>query len=80
MKIVITTVQIPFITGGAEVLASALRDQIRQRGHEAEIVALPFKWYPPKRILGCMLGARLVDLTEVNGTPIDRVIALKFPA
>lgn len=80
MKIAITTVQIPFITGGAEVLASALRDQLRLRGHEVEIVALPFKWYPPKRILDCMLGARLVDLTEVNGVPIDRVIALKFPA
>jgi len=45
-----------------------------------DIVALPFKWYPPKRIIDCMLGSRLVDLTEVNGLPIDRVIALKFPA
>lgn len=80
MKVAITTVQIPFITGGAEVLASSLRDQLRQRGHEAEIVSVPFKWYPPERILDCMLAARLVDLTEVNGTPIDRVISLKFPA
>jgi glycosyltransferase involved in cell wall biosynthesis len=80
MKVAIVTVQIPFITGGAEVLASSLREQLRVRGHEAEIIALPFKWYPPGRILDCMLGARLVDLTEVNGTRIDRLIALKFPA
>lgn len=80
MKVAIVTVQIPFITGGAEILATSLRDQLRARHHETEIVALPFKWYPPGRILDCMLGARLADLTEVNGIPIDRLIALKFPA
>jgi len=80
MKIAIVSVQIPFITGGAEVLAHSLRDQLQRRQHEVEIVTLPFKWYPPGHILECMLGARLIDLSEVNGTRIDRVIALKFPA
>ena len=80
MRVVIATTQVPFIRGGAEILAEGLRDAIAMEGHQAEIVTLPFKWYPPERILDHMLACRLMDLTESNGTPIDRVIGLKFPA
>ena len=80
MRVAIATVQVPFISGGAEILAASLVRELRVRGHEAEIVSMPFKWYPPDRILDCMLMSRLIDLTEVNGMAIDRVIALKFPA
>jgi glycosyltransferase involved in cell wall biosynthesis len=80
LKIGIATVQVPFITGGAETLAVSLRAELMKRGFEADIISIPFKWYPPERILDCMLMGRLMDLSEVNGTKIDRVIALKFPA
>lgn len=80
MKICILTVQVPFITGGAELHAEALKEELVKRRYETEIVRLPFKWYPPERLLDCMLAARLVDLEEVNGKKIDRLIALKFPA
>jgi hypothetical protein len=80
MRVVIATVQVPFIRGGAEILAEGLRDAFRAHGHEAEIVTVPFKWYPPERILDHMLACRLLDLTEVAGTPVDRIIGLKFPA
>jgi glycosyltransferase involved in cell wall biosynthesis len=80
MKIAIVTVQVPFISGGAEIHAESLQRELRARGHEAEIVTIPFKWYPPERLLDCMAMARLIDLTEVNGQQIDKVIALKFPA
>jgi glycosyltransferase involved in cell wall biosynthesis len=80
MRILIATAQVPFITGGAESLADGLRDALRAAGHEAEIVAIPFKWYPPERILDHMLACRLLDLTEVAGTPVDLLIGLKFPA
>src|SRR5919108_6065289 len=80
MKILITTVQVPFIRGGAEILAEGLRDALRSEGHEAEIVAIPFKWYPPERILDQMLACRLLDLTGSAGTPVDRLMGLKFPA
>lgn len=60
--------------------AAALQVELIRRKCEAEIVTLPFKWYPPERLLDCMMMARLADLTETNGTAIDRVIALKFPA
>src|SRR5215218_7753942 len=80
MRILITTVQVPFIRGGAEILAEGLRDALRSEGHQPEIVAIPFKWYPPERILDHMLAGRLLDLTETSGVCVDRVIGLKFPA
>jgi glycosyltransferase involved in cell wall biosynthesis len=80
MRIVIATTQVPFVWGGAEILAEGLLQALRKEGHTAEIVAIPFKWYPPERILDHMLASRLLDITESMGTPVDRVIGLKFPA
>lgn len=80
MHILIMTTQVPFVQGGAEVHARSLLNALRSVGHQAEIVAIPFKWYPPERMLDNMLACRLMDLTEANGRTIDRVIGLKFPA
>ncbi len=80
MRIAIATVQVPFITGGAEILADMLKEELRKRGHQAEIITIPFKWYPGETLMNCMMMGRMVDLTEVNGEKIDRVIAMKFPA
>ena len=80
MRILIATTHVPFIRGGAELLAEDLRDELRAAGHTAEIVAIPFKWYPPEKILEHMLACRLLDLSEVAGTPVDLLIGLKFPA
>ena len=80
MKICILSVQVPFLTGGAESLAHALKRELERRRFAVEIVLLPFKWYPPGQLLNCMLMSRLADLTEVNGMMIDRLITLKFPA
>lgn len=80
MRILIATTQVPFIRGGAEVHAEGLRNALLAAGHECEIVGVPFKWYPPEKILDHMLACRLLDLTEVMGTPVDLLIGLKFPA
>ncbi|HKZ81768.1 MAG TPA: glycosyltransferase family 4 protein [Pyrinomonadaceae bacterium] len=80
MRILIATTHVPFIRGGAEVHAEGLRDALLRAGHEAEIVAIPFKWYPPQSVLDHMLACRLLDLSEVMGTPVDLMIGLKFPA
>lgn len=80
MRILITTVHVPFVRGGAEILADGLRDALVAAGHAAEIVAVPFKDYPPERIPDQMLACRLLDLTESCGRAVDRVIGLKFPA
>lgn len=80
MKILVTTSQVPFISGGAEMHAQELVVALRAAGHQAEIVAIPFKWYPAEKILDTMLACRLLDLTESCGSAIDLVIGLKFPA
>lgn len=80
MRILVATTHVPFIRGGAEVHAEGLRDALIEAGHEAEIVAVPFKWYPPEKVLDHMLACRLLDLTEVMGTRVDLLIGLKFPA
>lgn len=58
----------------------ALHRQLNDRGYEAEIVSLPFKWYPKQEILAHAAAWRLIDLSESNGAPIDLVIATKFPS
>jgi glycosyltransferase involved in cell wall biosynthesis len=80
LRILIVTVRVPFVRGGAEVLAEDLRRVLVEAGHQAEIVAIPFKSYPPERILDQMLACRLLDLSETAGTPVDRLIGLRFPA
>jgi glycosyltransferase involved in cell wall biosynthesis len=80
MRILIATTHVPFIRGGAEVHAEGLREALQNHGHDVEIVAVPFKWYPPEKVLDHMLACRLLDLTEVNGTAVDLLIGLKFPA
>jgi glycosyltransferase involved in cell wall biosynthesis len=80
VKIAIATVQVPFTTGGAEIHAWLLQEELKKRGHTVDIVSIPFKWYPGETLLNCMLMGRMMDLTEVNGETIDLVIAMKFPA
>ena len=80
MRLVVAAPQVPFVRGGAELMAEGLVDALRARGHEAELVTVPFKWYPGTRVLDQAFLWRLVDLTESDGRPIDRVIATKFPA
>jgi len=80
MRVLIATVQVPFIRGGAEIHAEGLRNALVEAGHEAEILAIPFKWYPPEKILDHILACRLLDVSEVAGTRVDRLIGLRFPA
>ena len=80
MRILICTAQVPFARGGAELLSEGLRDALRAYGHEAEIVALPFAWTPRPNLLKSALAWRLLDLTEVEGRPVDVIICTKFPS
>jgi len=80
MNILICTTQVPFTTGGAEAHVDGLRRALIRAGHNAEVVALPFKWYPPGEIMRSALAWRLLDLSEANGKPVDLVIGMKFPA
>jgi glycosyltransferase involved in cell wall biosynthesis len=80
MRIAVCRPQVPFAHGGAEIFSDTLVEQLRLRGHEAEIVSIPFKWYPGHRVLTQAFLWRLLDLTETDGVPIDMVVATKFPS
>ena len=80
MRIAVCRPQVPFAHGGAEIFSDTLVDELCARGHEAEIVSVPFKWYPGTRVLTQAFLWRLLDLTETDGRPIDMVVATKFPS
>jgi glycosyltransferase involved in cell wall biosynthesis len=77
--ILVCEAQVPFVHGGAEILVRELVRELRARGHQAELVSVPFKWYPKEEILPHAAAWRLLDLSESNGRPVDLVIASKFP-
>ena len=79
MRIAVCSAQVPFARGGTEVFVDDLVAELRKRDHEAELVTVPYKWYPGTRVLTQAFLWRLLDLTEAEGRPIDRVIATKFP-
>jgi glycosyltransferase involved in cell wall biosynthesis len=80
MRILVCSPQVPFARGGAEILAERLAHELRTHGHEADLVTMPFKWYPGTKVLTHALLWRLADLTEVDGRPVDLVIGTKFPS
>ncbi len=77
--VLVCEAQVPFVHGGAEYHVRELVAQLRAHGHMAELVSVPFKWYPKEEILAHAAAWRLLDLSESNGRPIDVVIATKFP-
>ncbi len=78
--VLVCEAQVPFVHGGAEVHVRQLVRELRRRGFQAELVSVPFKWYPKEEILPHAAAWRLLDLSESNGRPIDLVIASKFPS
>ena len=78
-RILVCEAHVPFVQGGAEFHVRELVHQLRAHGHEAELVSVPFKWYPKQEILAHAAAWRLLDLSESNGRRIDLVIATKFP-
>jgi glycosyltransferase involved in cell wall biosynthesis len=75
MKVAVVNNAVPFISGGAEHVAGALTTKLREYGHQALLVRIPFRSEPPSKILEHMLACRLMRLPG-----IDRVVAMKFPA
>jgi glycosyltransferase involved in cell wall biosynthesis len=78
-RVVVCEAQVPFVRGGAELLVRALVDQFRVCGFDAELVSVPFKWYPKEEILAHAGAWRLLDLRGIPDRPIDLVVASKFP-
>lgn len=79
-KIAITFPYVPFFSGGAELHVANLRDKLCQRGYQAEIVSIPFKWYPVEELWSQQMMWKTLDLSETNGEKIDLVIGTKWPS
>jgi glycosyltransferase involved in cell wall biosynthesis len=80
MRIAVCAPQVPFERGGAEIFADDLVGELRARGHETDLVTVPYKWYPGERVLSQAFLWRLLDLSESDGRPIELTIATKFPS
>jgi glycosyltransferase involved in cell wall biosynthesis len=80
MRIAVCAPQVPFERGGAEIFADDLVGELRARGHETDLVTVPYKWYPGERVLSQAFLWRLLDLSESDGRPIELVVATKFPS
>ena len=79
-RIAIASSQVPFSTGGAELLVSSLAERLKGRGFEVDILSIPFAWQSREQILTSALAWRILDLTESDGRPIDLVIGTKYPS
>jgi glycosyltransferase involved in cell wall biosynthesis len=80
LRIAVLRPQVPFAWGGTEIFTDRLVAELRARGHEADLVTVPFKWYPGARVLTQAFLWRLLDLAEADGARIDLVLATKFPS
>jgi glycosyltransferase involved in cell wall biosynthesis len=80
MRIAVCHAQVPFETGGAEVLAHGLVSELQRRGHSVELVQLPYAWTPRRRLLQSCFAWRLMDLRIGSVTSADLVIGTKFPS
>ena len=80
MRIAVCRPQQPFVRGGAEIFADKLVSELQARGHEADIVSVPFPTWPNPRLLSSALMWRFVDLRPGGSSAVDLVIATKFPS
>lgn len=79
MNIVITTTRVPFLRGGAELLAEGLRDACCAAGHRAEIFSLPFNFDSVDLMQESIRSWSRLDMQRYCAAHVDRVIHLKFP-
>ena len=80
MRIIVCHPSVPFSPGGSSKQAHGIYDELKKRNHQVELVEIPFKWYPPLKILDNVLAWRLLDLKEYGYEKIDLIISTKFPS
>ena len=67
MRIAVCRPQVPFAHVADRDLHRPAREELRARGHEADLVTVPFKWYPGTRVLTQAFLWRMLDLDEADG-------------
>lgn len=79
-RILVLGVKVPYTRGGQEILVETLTKEIRARGHEVDIIELPFNPLPKENLITAAAMWRALDLSTFAGHPIDLVIPTKFPS
>ena len=80
MRIAVCRPQQPFELGGVEIFTDRLAAELTARGHEADVVSLPFQSWPNEKLMSSSALWRLIDLGPRGTSPADLVIATKFPS
>lgn len=80
MRILIPSIQVPFIRGGSTLMTVGLKNALIKAGHEVEIVTIPFKFSPNSYVSDLIDIWKNQDFNNFNGYKIDMVIVLQFPA
>lgn len=78
-SILVLGAKVPFTRGGQEVLVQSLINELKARGHDVDLVEVPFSVVPKEKLLTQAAIWRSLDLEEVGGRNVDLVIATKFP-
>lgn len=79
-RILILSVKVPFTRGGQDALVNSLCNQLKSRGHLADVLEIPYNPLPKENLLLQAAIWRSFDLNSFAGEPIDLVIATKFPS
>jgi glycosyltransferase involved in cell wall biosynthesis len=79
-RVLVLAVQTPFSEGGAERHVRGLTRELRARGVEADLVAIPLVERERFDLIRGAAAWRSLDLTEAGGRPVDAVIATRFPS
>lgn len=80
MRIAVASVQVPFISGGAEAMTRELINALSRHGHDVALVTMPFRFSPFAVIQKTMAEWAKQDFNQFDCGSIDKVICLKFPA
>ena len=56
----------PFVHGGAEILVRELAGALIARGHDAQVVSVPFRDYPSDELFAGAEAWRLLDVTKAQ--------------
>jgi glycosyltransferase involved in cell wall biosynthesis len=80
MRVVISDIQVPFISGGGEALADGLLQACRRAGHETELVTMPFRFSPDSEVVRTVASWEAENFGDLNGYAPEVVICLRFPS
>lgn len=80
MNIVIPSIHTPFVRGGDYLMTRGLKTALEASGHRVEIIRFPFDYCSVPAISELMDFCARQNFEHFNGHPVDKVVALQFPA